>query len=359
MGSICNPDEYQLAEPNETSLLQSIFIPDASLQGTEFPIHLLWDKGKSIESISIEIPLDLIRPKEIYNVDRNNLRIEKEGIFINGFEKNGYVGLVFVSRIYKDPLVKVPIRIAIKDDLGNMQSVEKEMVLFKPHVIAWNIPSKIYVHEEDGNIRFDRKIHLKNEGKGTALVVFEALQEGDVIVKKPEDIETFIETFCNELSKRLKRTKENYPQYNKIVDEFETVLVNTVKGNYKLTEDYLKDVNRSMKRIMNAFEENENFMESIAEAIVGAYLSAVNILTELRSFLEYLRSIGENRVVLLNAMHMLEFKPGRHLLKGELLVQDLAGYNHDPIKIQVIVEVDSNKNVNIPLYELFEWGDDF
>jgi hypothetical protein len=89
----------------QSSIIQSLFIPDSTLQGTDFPIHLIWDKERFVK-IDISVPFSLIKLKEIYNVDEKALKIEKDLICITGFEINGYVGLVFVSEICEEPLSK-------------------------------------------------------------------------------------------------------------------------------------------------------------------------------------------------------------------------------------------------------------
>jgi hypothetical protein len=54
-------------------------------------------------------------------------------------------------------------------------------------------------------------------------------------------------------------------------------------------------------------------------------------------------------------MSMIEFKPGSNLLKGRLVIQDLAGNIYKPIEINTNVEVKSDKPITIPMYEIFKW----
>jgi hypothetical protein len=111
----------------------------------------------------------------------------------------------------------------------------------------------------------------------------------------------------------------------------------------------------AFESLIRAAVENEDFARDVLDSYLSAYLSAVNILTELGSFLEYLKSLAENRVILLNAMSMIEFKPGSNLLKGRLVIQDLAGNIYKPIEINTNVEVKSDKPLTIPMYEIFKW----
>jgi hypothetical protein len=338
----------------QPSIIHSLFIPDSTLQGTEFPVHLIWDKERFVE-IDISIPFDLVKLKEIYNVDEKALKIEKDLIRITDFETNGYVGLVFTSEICKEALLELPIRIEVKDNAGQQQIIERKIILFRPNVILYETPNNIELIRKGDQILISKKIRLKNEGKGTALVNFETYRESDVIVKRPEEIEEFIEKFFSRFFSKLNNLKITYPQYLEIINNFERFYTDLVKGNFVISEKYIQEMQETFENLFRAFEENEDFARDFLDSILGAYLSAVNILTDLTTFLEYLKSLAENRVILLNATSIIEFKPGSNLLKGRLIILDLAGNMYEPIEIGTNIEVKSDQPITIPLYEIFQW----
>lgn len=337
------------------SVIQSFFIPNFSLQGGEFPIHLLWDKEENISRISLKIPFDIISLKEVYNVNGAGLKVEENTINVTSFERNGYVGFVFKSRIREEPFIEVPIRIEVHSSTGKEQIIEHKIIFFRPHVIAREIPARIELIKKDEKILLSKKIALKNEGKGTAIVNFEVSEESSVTLKKPEEVEEFIERFCLTFSAKMENARKEYPQYLEVINDFEMIIVDLIKGTFKISEEYLERMQDTLNNLEKSFEENENFLKDILEAILAAYLSAINILTEVRSFLEFLRSLAENKVILLGASSLLEFKPGLNLLKGRLLTQDLAGNVHKPIDICIEIEVKSDSPVMIPIYAIFEW----
>lgn len=349
-----NAGKSDLDSMPQSSIIRSLFLPDSTLQGTDFPAHLIWDKERFVK-IDISVPFSLIKLKEIYNVNEKALKIEKDLIRITDFEINGYVGLVFVSEICEEALVEVPIRIEVKDDAGQQQIIERKIILFRPNVVLYDAPNNIELVQKENQISISKKICLKNEGKGTALVNFEIYKKCDAIVKKPEEIEEFIEKFCTRFSSKLNGVKMKYPQYLEIINKFEKFFTDLIKGTFVISEQYIREMHDAFESLINAFEENEDFAIDVLDSILSAYLSAVNILTELRSFLEYLKSLAENRVILLNAMSMIEFKPGSNLLKGRLVIQDLAGNIYKPIEINTNVEVKSDKPITIPMYEIFKW----
>jgi hypothetical protein len=315
---------------------------------------LIWDKERFVK-IDISVPFSLIKLKEIYNVNEKALKIEKDLIRITDFEINGYVGLVFVSEICEEALVEVPIRIEVKDDAGQQQIIERKIILFRPNVVLYEAPNNIELVQKETQISINKKICLKNEGKGTALVIFEIYEECGAIVKEPEEIEEFIEKFCSRFSSKLNGVKKTYPQYLEIINKFERFFTDLVKGTFVISEQYIREMHDAFEGLIKAAVENEDFARDVSDSYLSAYWSTVNILTELGSFLEYLKSLAENRVILLNAMSMIEFKPGSNLLKGRLVIQDLAGNIYSPIEISTNVEVKLDKPLTIPMYELFKW----
>jgi len=347
-------EKPNLEKKQQSSIIQSLFLPDSSLQGSEFPIHLIWDKERSV-NIDISIPFRLVKLKEVYNVDETALKIEEDLVRITNFESNGYVGLVFISKICEEAFVEVPIRIEIRDNAEEKQIIERKIIFFRPHVVLCEIPTNIELIQKGDQILPDEKICLKNEGKGTALVNFEISKESDATIKKPEEIEEFIERFCSRFSGKLEGVRKAYPQYLEIINGFETFITDLIKGTFTISEQYIQKMRDTFYRLERAFEENEAFLRDVLDSILSAYLSAVNILTEVRSFLEYLKSLAENKVILLNAVSMIEFKPGLNLLKGRLLVQDLAENVYKPIEVQTNVKVKSSSPIMIPLYEIFKW----
>jgi len=121
-------------------------------------------------------------------------------------------------------------------------------------------------------------------------------------------------------------------------------------------EEYISKFRDIAEKISNALSSNEDFRYAFSEAIVAAYMSNINIITEVNSFLEYLKSITEERILLLDAINVLTIKPGSQKLIAEIRTIDLANNAYPPIDISMEVELDAEKEINIPLYSIFEWG---
>jgi hypothetical protein len=347
-------ESSSIPKQNTPLIVRSFFAPDSCLQGSNFPIHMIWNQDKSVK-VNVYFPSNLLKLKEIYNVDKHGLKVEKDYLSITKLERNGYVGFVFEANIYEEPSITIPIKIEIETSEGLKQVISHETFLFRPNVIACVIPEKIKVSAKDNRVFIKNKIALKNEGKGTAIVKLELTEPSDVLVKMPEEIEGFVERFCSTLTNKSKSIKENFPQYAQIIDAFTALVIDSVKGSFQLTKEYARKMKDTLDELEKAFEKNEDFLKDVLEAILGAYISAVNIITEINSFFEYLKSLAENKVILLNASSVIELKPGLNKIFGRLSVQDLVRNMHEPVQVSSSVEVDADQPIEIPLYAVFEW----
>lgn len=336
------------------SPLKSFFVPDSNLQGSEFPIHLTWNREKLVR-INIRFPSASMHLKEIYNVSKRGLKIEDGNLTITEFEINGYMGLVFEASIDKKSSVIVPVKVEIETDNGISHVVERKMLLFRPHIVAQTTPRKTELVSRNDRLNLKEKISLKNQGEGTAIVRLDIAKESNLSVKTTNEIKEFIEKFCTTLESKSQSLKEDFPEYSQIADEFTSLIIDMTKGTFAFTKEYAQEIQRISDEITRTFEENEEFSRDFLDALLGAYLSAVNIITEIHSFFEYLKSLAGKKVILLNATSAIELKPGSNNIIGHLRIKDLAHNVYKPIDVNMGVNVSSNKPVMLPLYSLFEW----
>ncbi|MEM2129635.1 MAG: hypothetical protein QXZ70_03445 [Candidatus Bathyarchaeia archaeon] len=336
------------------SIIESFFIPDHSLQGSEFPVHLTWNKNK-ILSATIEIPTEAIAPKEIYNVPKDQVKIVNGRIQIKDFEKNGYVGLVFEAKVLNEPSINIPLKIIIETKQGDRQIIEKKIFLFRQHVVLKTIPNEIYVKQEIKGVNIRNKITLKNEGKGTAIIKLNLSKESDAIIKKPPIISDFVEKFCSTLKVKFNHIKKDFSEYSEVIQALEDILIDSVQGSFRFEKDYIEKVEITFDKLDKVGQENEELLKNIFEGIYAAYISSIHLITEIHGFLEYLKSIAKNKILLQNAASVIELKPRKNKLQGHLEIIDLANNIYKPIEIATTIDVYSKESVVIPLYSIFDW----
>jgi hypothetical protein len=300
----------------------------------------------------LHYPSDLIKLKEIYNVDEADFMISNNMLNISKFEKDGYVGFVFKTEVYEDPSVIVPIKIEIENE-GLKETIEGSILMFRPQIVLLNPSGIIEIHVHNDILRIDNKITIANEGKGTALAQLIVSEESDVVLDVNEDLNQFVDKFCTIFIEKSNRLEEKYSENSKIIHDYTELLVDISTGDFVLTKDNIKRIDSVANEFQGLFRQNKPFMEDFMEAVVSAYLSSVTLITEMQSFLEYLKSIATDKIILLNAMHSLRVKHGSSRFKGELKVTDLVENYYKALPITV--EISSKEEVSLPLYSFFDW----
>ena len=346
--------QNQSGKQSMMSLIKSYFVPDSCLQGSEFPIHLLWDRTRHI-TIRIRFPSNMMHIKEVYNVPKEGVKIEEDTLTLKDFETNGYAGLVLGTKTLKEFSTLGSLEIEIIGDDGSRNGIQHNVVLFRPQITLYKTPNEIIAIQGKGDVILKDKIPIRNVGKGTAIVQLDISKESNVTVRVPEGMKEFYEKFISMLASKSIGIKKEFPEYSEAVDGLTGLLTDSLRGSVTVTEDYVKKMQDVLDKIDAAFEESENFMRSVMEAVLSAYLSSVHIITEVHGFLEYLKSLAKNRVLLLNATSVIELKPGTNRVSGYLRIQDLADNVYEPLKIDIAVNLNSSAPAQIALYAMFNW----
>jgi len=293
--------------------------------------------------------------KEVYNVPKEGVKIEEDTLTLKDFETNGYAGLVLGTKTLKEFSTLGSLEIEIIGDDSSRNGIQHNVVLFRPQITLYKTPNEIIAIQGKGDVILKDKIPIRNVGKGTAIVQLDISKESNVTVRVPEGMKEFYEKFISMLASKSIGIKKEFPEYSEAVDGLTGLLTDSLRGSVTVTEDYVKKMQDVLDKIDAAFEESENFMRSVMEAVLSAYLSSVHIITEVHGFLEYLKSLAKNRVLLLNATSVIELKPGTNRVSGYLRIQDLADNVYEPLKIDIAVNLNSSAPAQIALYAMFNW----
>jgi hypothetical protein len=122
-----------------------------------------------------------------------------------------------------------------------------------------------------------------------------------------------------------------------------------------LAKEPLARAKALFKKLDMELKDNEEASEGFAAAIVSSLVKNIQLITELRSFVEYLNSIGAGRVQLIGSLDVL--KPRRDLgrLELEIAMTDLAYNEYEPLHLPEI-SVQSDGMTDIPLHLLIDWS---
>jgi hypothetical protein len=338
------------------NIIKSLYVPKDCLQGSEFPAYIIYNrdfKGK----IQILFP-ESVEIKEMYNVGEGDYELRQNELIIEKTEVSGYVGAIFKAKKNEKHALSERIKFVITHN-NIHEEIDREILLFRPEVCVSKKPERVIIKEIDGNFSTGDKITVSNEGSGTGILVITVDGNSEVKKKRPDEMEEFVKRFWGELDSRLSEVKEEFSEYSGIIEK----LIELWKIPSELDKEYMISDEEYMSKTKNAFDNlseaisnDEDFGYAFAEAFVGAYMVSVNIITEVNSFLNYLNSIADERMILFDAIDVLELKPGVQKFIAEMRVTDLANNSYPPIDVSTELMLDAEKGIKIPVYSIFEWG---
>ena len=84
----------------------------------------------------------------------------------------------------------------------------------------------------------------------------------------------------------------------------------------------------------------------------------LHVITEINSFLEFLKSIASKKILLYDPMAVFEIPKSAENLVVIITMTDLAKNEYPPIDISVKLCIKSTKDepIRVPLYDLFEFS---
>src|SRR5207245_1421762 len=101
-------------------------------------------------------------------------------------------------------------------------------------------------------------------------------------------------------------------------------------------------------------EDDKDASDEFAAAIVTSIVKNIQLITELRSFVEYLNSIGAGRVQLISSLDVLKPRQTAGPLKLKIEMTDLAYNEYEPLALPEIA-VRCDGKTEIPIHLLIEW----
>jgi hypothetical protein len=332
--------------------INSVFVPRSCLQGDKFPAHITWDKTENIE-ITLEYSSP-IKIKNIYNVPAEGIKqVNNTKIKINKFDVNGYVGLVFISKIIEEAKIIPHIKFTIKKiKSSDFKEFEKQIILFKPSIEIHKVPEniKINYNSEKESYSLDNKIVLKNGGDGTAIIGVDLLSENDFERSVHNKMDKFVDAVYEDLTKKFKEMKEPFPEYAPLLNKYIII----TKPPIDLNDEFRKKHKKIEKAFLEAFEDDEDFCEQFVHAITSSYMKNIHLITEKKSFLNYLDSVGEGKVILMNYLDVINPRKLSGKLELKIYIKDLANNEHPSIILKPI-KLELSNECQIPVHLLFEW----
>lgn len=329
-----------------------VYVPNYCLQGQDLPGHLTWDSEATPE-IVVLLPRNL-RLKALYNAKSAGIKGERDKVTIKGVEVGGYLGLLFGTKLLGAIRTQEVVTFQVRFP-GDSKSFEvrKEVGLFRPSVRLESVPPEIIVGYDFASktYSFSDKVRLLNDGDGTAIILAAPVDREGFERASPSGIADFEKAFLADLEPRLAAVKADWPDSANPIDEF----IKALKGPLSLDKATRSRLQRLFDNLAKRFREDQKFLEAFATALAVAYLRNIQLATELASFMEYLNSIGEGRILLANSIEVLKPRKEKSTLRLKVEVTDLANNEYEALQVGPI-EVTCSPHVEIPIHALFGWN---
>lgn len=197
--------------------IKSCFFPKEALQGQDIPSHILWNDF-TFDYLKITHTKNLTF-KEAYNVSKDNLIVHDNSVIIRQVEVDGYLGIIFYSKILpkKSEDDKIEFSFYRKDEI--IESMIFFTHLFRQDIRVIETPSEITVNPISGNA--EPKICIRNFGKGTAIVEVDITEDSKIEKKHPKFLMDFVESTIERIDVEMMRLRRNFPEFDSLISKIE------------------------------------------------------------------------------------------------------------------------------------------
>lgn len=323
-----------------------VYMPEYCVQGERIPFYLLWDKSKNLQ-ITISLP-DGLELKEAYNIDAKDIQIKNGEVIVHNFETGGYFGGVISSKLYEDPSTIKTVKFSLSNESD--ETYQKHIELFRPDVRISDNVSTIHVKLDKNNRPMSNsQIPLMNDGKGTGIIKIKILDESEIKEGTPEGFEGFRIKFLEDMNKGLTELQSKFLHYSELLESFKSVVLDPLPSDPKKLEN-VRDITQ---RLEEAFDNSEEFFLDFMHCAVTAYLKNISIMTDVNAFLAFMRSVGKNKLIFVDAVKVLKISSIPKTLSAELIITDLAQNKYPAIKLPKI-SISADKDCTIPIYQILK-----
>lgn len=284
-------------------------------------------------------------------MDEDGIETSDSTLIIKKFEIDGYLGMLFESNLYKEPMVYKTISFSIIED-NEEQSIEKEIEFFRPDILVVEKPKQIEIEVAGEKIKTEEKIVIRNAGHGTGLINLKVKEDSELLKIDPQGINEFVTKFWADVENKLMKLKKIHPDYSNLTDNFLAL----GREFPSFDDEGLPQIKEVFTKLDEAFENNPSFAESFVSAFLAAYLKNISIITEVESFVTYLKSIYSGRIILLDAVKVFRVSSQSKTLKAKITVTDLAYNAYEPIDVNI--QLRAKDECDVPLYSLFKFVSD-
>jgi len=327
--------------------IKSYFFPKEALQGEDLPSHIIWSDLK-FDRIKIDHSTAFTL-KEVYNVSDKDMSIKEGLILIDKVEVDGYLGIVFSSKILSEKAVDKEIQYSfiLGDEI--IERLTSSIHLFRPDVVLSDVPNQILVTLPTGEI--SPRIVINNLGEGTAIIDLETTSDSELQKCRPQFVEAFIKEYVEGVESGIAQLKTDFKEYSTLLDTIQMYLTSPVKFEKKS----LKRFEEFENEFTTAIAENEEFINALSEMLAEIFLRNSEFSNLYQFVLDYINSIGKEKMLVRDPFNVITLPKKPSILKVKIKCIDLLKQMCTTMTLPPI-SVSCKQAGEIALFKLFKWG---
>ncbi len=331
-------------EPAKSTLI-TVFVPNEALQGEEVPSFALW-KGVEFDSIELQIPEGL-ELEEVYNVANGDWHLSGRRLVITKVEVNGYLGLLLESKHTEKASDTLELRFDFYSQ-DKTRTETRRIHIFRPLLAPVHVPRTIRV--EGSKREVSTPIVLQNRGYGTVIVNVKTADDSESKLEESALVADFEKSFRSDVELGFARLKEQFPRHGELVGLVTEVMFDTPN----LSEPkYLSRIEKVVDDLRKAATESSEFGKGVGDAVYGALLKNLHILSVFAQFAEYFHSVGTKKVIIRNPLDVVKVGPKPSRLHLKIEHTDLV-YGYYP-PIEIVSTLTSDTPYEVPIFKLITW----
>lgn len=323
----------------------SVYVPESNVQGSDIPFYILWNETEEL-SVKVYLP-NMLRLARLYNANVSGIKLAKSTFEVSRFDVNGYLGGLLHSAKTEEALSKQNLIFEITWKGGKFRRT-LPLDLFRCDIKIVECPKLINITStKKFKPMTDSSIIVTNNGKGTGVIRLNILKESEIEDIYPTGFDEFKTNVAKDLKANLTQLRKGFPRRKALIEKFLSLWENPLP----VDRTTLKKLRTLQKELSAAFESDEKFLSEFIGSVVRAIIKNLRITTDMEAFLAYVQSIGQKKLILLDAIKVIKVSPSPKKLSSELVITDLAQNKYDSIRLPTI-EVRADKECMVPIYQI-------
>jgi hypothetical protein len=327
----------------------SLFLPGRALQGATIPGYIRWQGNRTVQRITIQSSFPF-HVEEVHNGAVQSS--SRNACSIAQVEAIPYIGFVLKCDTFDAPaLANFSFEWEFSD--GKKDHETRAISLYRPVLVLEKSPEKIKVEVKSSGVEVNDRIIVQNTGEGTAVVSFHRGEKGSIEIKQSPMMKEFQNGFLQDVATKVPTLAKDHPKHADLVEKFPALIfsVTDVRDTGKLValDAYLAELSEELVN-------DEAFGSDLSDVVVWAFTRNLQTTMMMEQFVEFMRSLGSSKVIIVNALDTVHLKAGQNVVELCLAQTDLERNPIEPLQLPSVI-VEAKEELDLPVHKLFRFSE--